>query len=353
MKKVLAGMLAFVMVFALMPKFANVEAITETQANLVLDGHVLELSYNVQNSGQEQAAYSELLTKLTQWSQGNWWASNPNLSFRFIEFPNVPGRAAVDISSTAQATFTNFEHNTRYLMKVYALYSNSSGQYMELVKDWVYLTLRNDNSTPTNKIINVPELVLDCSTLQKETQSYADLYAWLKLKSDAQNNYWVNAQMLYYIMKEFPADIPNADSLSVANVDWYSAPLIGDLHVGKGLDFDKRYLLCPAASWYTGTEPSQPSSKIEGLEFFYLTLQQSVPTTMPTPTPLIAPTPTPFIAPTPTPLVLIEDFKDIPKIHWGYEDAKWAIESGLMNGVYSDTFEPDGTLTRGMLVTIL
>ena len=38
---------------------------------------------------------------------------------------------------------------------------------------------------------------------------------------------------------------------------------------------------------------------------------------------------------------------------WFYDGVKYAVESGLMNGVASDEFAPDDTLTRAMLVTIL
>jgi len=47
-----------------------------------------------------------------------------------------------------------------------------------------------------------------------------------------------------------------------------------------------------------------------------------------------------------------DNFLDIQN-NWSYDYVKWAIEQGLMNGISDQIFQPDGTLTRGMLVTIL
>src|SRR5699024_4787909 len=45
-------------------------------------------------------------------------------------------------------------------------------------------------------------------------------------------------------------------------------------------------------------------------------------------------------------------FKDV-KGHWAYDAIKYACEKKLMNGVSDTKFSPDGTLTRGMMATLL
>ncbi|MGM9562679.1 MAG: S-layer homology domain-containing protein, partial [Faecousia sp.] len=49
----------------------------------------------------------------------------------------------------------------------------------------------------------------------------------------------------------------------------------------------------------------------------------------------------------------VEQFKDVSEEDWYYDGVKYAVDSGLMNGVAPDAFAPDDTLTRAMLVTIL
>lgn len=39
--------------------------------------------------------------------------------------------------------------------------------------------------------------------------------------------------------------------------------------------------------------------------------------------------------------------------HWAEEDISWVLNQGLFNGTSSDTFNPNGTMTRGMFVTVL
>jgi len=39
--------------------------------------------------------------------------------------------------------------------------------------------------------------------------------------------------------------------------------------------------------------------------------------------------------------------------HWAEEDIAWVLEMGLFNGTSADTFSPNGTMTRGMFVTVL
>ena len=48
-----------------------------------------------------------------------------------------------------------------------------------------------------------------------------------------------------------------------------------------------------------------------------------------------------------------EAFADIPAEIWYHEAVDFVLEQGLMNGVSANRFDPDGQLTRGMLVTIL
>ncbi len=49
----------------------------------------------------------------------------------------------------------------------------------------------------------------------------------------------------------------------------------------------------------------------------------------------------------------VTDFADLDKDAWYYDGVRYAVEAGLMNGTGAKTFEPDGKLTRAMLVTIL
>ena len=49
----------------------------------------------------------------------------------------------------------------------------------------------------------------------------------------------------------------------------------------------------------------------------------------------------------------VTDFTDLDKDAWYYDGVRYAVEAGLMNGTGAKTFEPDGKLTRAMLVTIL
>ena len=46
-------------------------------------------------------------------------------------------------------------------------------------------------------------------------------------------------------------------------------------------------------------------------------------------------------------------FRDVRAIDWYYEDVMYAYRRGLMNGTAYARFSPDGTFTRGMLLTIL
>lgn len=66
-----------------------------------------------------------------------------------------------------------------------------------------------------------------------------------------------------------------------------------------------------------------------------------------TPTP---PTPTPPDPPQP---VIDFPFIDVPESSWYYDAVKFMYENGLMAGTGEDTFSPNMTTTRGMIVTIL
>ena len=49
-----------------------------------------------------------------------------------------------------------------------------------------------------------------------------------------------------------------------------------------------------------------------------------------------------------------DDFTDLDdSASWYYEGVNYVIENGIMNGTSSSTFNPDGTCTRSMIVTIL
>ena len=46
-------------------------------------------------------------------------------------------------------------------------------------------------------------------------------------------------------------------------------------------------------------------------------------------------------------------FTDVSKNDWFYDDVSYVYENGIMDGVSAETFAPNATLTRGMIVTIL
>ena len=46
-------------------------------------------------------------------------------------------------------------------------------------------------------------------------------------------------------------------------------------------------------------------------------------------------------------------FTDVSESDWFFGDVKFVYQNGLMNGTSSTTFSPDGTTSRGMIVTIL
>ena len=46
-------------------------------------------------------------------------------------------------------------------------------------------------------------------------------------------------------------------------------------------------------------------------------------------------------------------FNDVKVTSWFYDEVKYVYENGLMTGTSDTTFSPNGTTTRGMVVTIL
>ena len=47
------------------------------------------------------------------------------------------------------------------------------------------------------------------------------------------------------------------------------------------------------------------------------------------------------------------EFKDVPKDRWSYKYVKYATDKGYLKGIGNDLFDPSGTTTRGMVVTVL
>ena len=50
---------------------------------------------------------------------------------------------------------------------------------------------------------------------------------------------------------------------------------------------------------------------------------------------------------------VLEPFTDVNRNGWYADALRWAINNGVMNGLSSDTFAPDGDTTRAMIVTML
>lgn len=58
-------------------------------------------------------------------------------------------------------------------------------------------------------------------------------------------------------------------------------------------------------------------------------------------------------APDPEPVAWVNPFVDVSEQDWFYDGVRFANENNLMKGTSSNTFSPDTTTTRGMIVTIL
>ena len=56
---------------------------------------------------------------------------------------------------------------------------------------------------------------------------------------------------------------------------------------------------------------------------------------------------------TPTPPPWVNPFSDVAANDWFYPHVEYAVVNGLFTGVTTTLFAPDGTLTRGMMVTLL
>ena len=46
-------------------------------------------------------------------------------------------------------------------------------------------------------------------------------------------------------------------------------------------------------------------------------------------------------------------FSDVKETRWSYEAINYAVKMGYMNGVGDGKFDPAGSMTRGMVVTVL
>lgn len=51
--------------------------------------------------------------------------------------------------------------------------------------------------------------------------------------------------------------------------------------------------------------------------------------------------------------VSVTDFADVSSGEWFYSSVKFVTDKGMFNGTDSNTFSPNGTMTRGMFVTVL
>ena len=64
-------------------------------------------------------------------------------------------------------------------------------------------------------------------------------------------------------------------------------------------------------------------------------------------------TPVTPVTPAKEEIDVAETFTDVSEDDWYYEAVDWAVNEGLMNGVGEDAFDPNGTGTRAMVVTML
>lgn len=63
--------------------------------------------------------------------------------------------------------------------------------------------------------------------------------------------------------------------------------------------------------------------------------------------------PTDEVVVTFTKSITVDQFTDVKPGEWYYESVKYAIDNGLFYGISDTKFSPNGTMTRGMLVTVL
>ena len=142
--------------------------------------------------------------------------------------------------------------------------------------------------------------------------------------------------------------------LSITNLRYLTADGSLAFYVNSNMVTRSRLLLATGSS-VPETEPELPEDVVTPSDII---TPSDVPTESTEPEASTEPeTPTESEGPTDSePIeteVKVEQFADIKEDDWFYEGVKYAIESGLMNGVSKDEFAPNDTLTRAMLVTIL
>lgn len=96
------------------------------------------------------------------------------------------------------------------------------------------------------------------------------------------------------------------------------------------------------AQWAEGEDPNQPPAETDPPE----ETEPPVETAPPEETDPPKETDPPVDVPT-------EGFTDVPADAWFYEPVTLAVEAGLFSGVSENEFQPDGTMSRAMLATVL
>ena len=142
--------------------------------------------------------------------------------------------------------------------------------------------------------------------------------------------------------------------LSITNLRYLTADGSLAFYVNSNMVTRSRLLLATGSS-VPETEPELPEDVVTPSDII---TPSDVPTESTEPEASTEPeTPTESEGPTDSePIeteVKVEQFADIKEDDWFYEGVKYAVESGLMNGVSKDEFAPNDMLTRAMLVTIL
>lgn len=60
-----------------------------------------------------------------------------------------------------------------------------------------------------------------------------------------------------------------------------------------------------------------------------------------------------FVCPISSSAAVVSDFSDVHAADWFYNSVSFVTQNGMFNGTSTSTFSPDGTMTRGMFVTVL
>ncbi|MBP8640701.1 MAG: S-layer homology domain-containing protein [Oscillospiraceae bacterium] len=60
-----------------------------------------------------------------------------------------------------------------------------------------------------------------------------------------------------------------------------------------------------------------------------------------------------FVAPISSSAANVSDFSDVHAADWFYNSVSFVTQNGMFNGTNASSFSPDGTMTRGMFVTVL